>query len=229
MLLALPVLFIQYSQYKGLYMHYFRILPKHISHTVDCNKPVQIIRNQILFILGLSIRNKLTVWFLWSQGTFGSQLCWLTPGLKKKKKKKAQWVLAAGGDASCVCCSAVQEMCSASTYLGNAHISHCLPHVFYVLAHQCTEAVLRFFCMLLSKNCEKRAWGGEVWSRLCWGFSGNVEMRCEHNTHLAFEISGLKFHISGNGYKSDAFFSVLTGIKVLDPSFLKGQIFFDWI
>lgn len=54
-------------------------------------------------------------------------------------------------------------------------------------------------------------------------------MRCEHNTHLAFEISGLKFHISGNRYKSDAFFSVLTGIKVLDPSFLKGQIFFDWI
>lgn len=89
MLLALPVLFIQYSQYKGLYMHYSRILPKHISHTIDCNKPVQIIRNQILFILGLSIRNKLTVWFLWSQGTFGSQLCWLTPGLKKKKKKKS--------------------------------------------------------------------------------------------------------------------------------------------
>lgn len=95
MLLALPVLFIQYSQYKGLYMHYFRILSKHISHTIDCNKPVQIIRNQILFILGLSIRNKLTVWFLWSQGTFGSQLCWLTPGLKKKKKKKHSecWLL----------------------------------------------------------------------------------------------------------------------------------------
>lgn len=80
---------------------------------LEYNKLIQFIRNQIIFILGLSIKNKLTVLLLWIQGTSGSQLYWLTPGLKEKNA--VQWVLAADGDASCVCCSAVQEMCSPRT------------------------------------------------------------------------------------------------------------------
>lgn len=181
----------------------------------------------ILFFLGLSICNKLTVEFLWNQGAVGSQSDWLTLRWRRKKKeeKKLQysdfWVAMVMLPVSAV----EQRRKRSSLTLWEMH-TFLINSSHFHESHTALNQPLVSHVLLSKTEREQglKHWGVKQ-SWLSFHCQHGNEI-CEHNTSLAFKAWRLQFHLNLNGEKSDSF-SLLEWVKFCILQNYNNK-WFDW-